>query len=296
MSDEEFVPNDTDDVPTLTDFLQSKFEALTGATSGYLSDKLQNDQVFANRIYQLNQLDQDIMNIYESYAIALNVFKEKYFEKAKALIDQRNAIICGNDSEKILADLDGNKGIPNFWLEVLQTLDLPINEFDEEVLEHLTKVNSVPFNQDDANGMILTLEFDENPYFDNQIINKIVYIAPGFGDNLEGTESATIAWKDVTFKDKISFFKLFEEHPAMENPEKFENNPEMMNEAFMKVKQDFDWMTKISDACITAFTDYMGDDIVLLLGGESTLPKVDIDLKEEDIERAFPTQQQCQQQ
>lgn len=72
-------------------------------------------------------------------------------------------------------DDEDEKGVPNFWLEVLQSssrFEHLILEQDEPVLEYLVDIRVRMESEKPASSYTLEFEFADNPYFKNRVLTK----------------------------------------------------------------------------------------------------------------------------
>jgi len=79
------------------------------------------------------------------------------------------------DKEDEEEDEDDEKGVPNFWLEVLQSssrFEHLILEQDEPVLEYLVDIRVRMEREKPASSYTLEFEFADNPYFKNRVLTK----------------------------------------------------------------------------------------------------------------------------
>ena len=107
----------------------------------------------------------------------------------------------------------GEKGIPNFWLQVFKTAESVgdmIQEHDEPILKHLTDVTTTV--DVSPPGFSIYFHFSENPYFKNAVLKKTYILDPKYdpqepfdydGPSVEKCSGDKIDWlegKDVTKK------------------------------------------------------------------------------------------------
>lgn len=79
------------------------------------------------------------------------------------------------DSGDRIEDNDGEKGVSNFWLDVLQsnqTVSSTIYDHDEPVLAYLQDIRIKMENEKPASSFSFEFEFAENPYFRNRVLTK----------------------------------------------------------------------------------------------------------------------------
>lgn len=113
--------------------------------------------------------------IFEKRRQIVNGEYEPNEEESKWTLDQVNgheeAKKEENGTEKAGEE---EKGIPNFWLETLQSLRMTaelIQEPDEAILAYLTDIQCKYFDQKPY-GYTLEFHFAENPYFTNKVLTK----------------------------------------------------------------------------------------------------------------------------
>lgn len=148
---------------------------------------------------ELHQLECKYAQLYEPYyqqrKKIVNGDHEPTNEEAKWHLDEaddaeKSATTNGKGEEdkelhesgkKLLADLKkqfgdkkDEKGVPNFWLETLQSFRITaeiIQEHDEPILAYLQDIRVRLFNEKPY-GYTLEFEFAENPYFTNKVLTK----------------------------------------------------------------------------------------------------------------------------
>ncbi len=107
--------------------------------------------------------------------------------------------MCLHDSNIIL----GIKGIPQFWLTVMQNnmqISQLITENDESALEHLQDITCVDL-EGETPGFVLTFHFGENPYFTNTTLTKTYYMEEEelYGDYLFDRATGYILFLAISF-------------------------------------------------------------------------------------------------
>lgn len=171
------------------------------------------------RVAALYQLFQKKLKLDEQMDKEIEVIEEKYYNLEKPLLERQMEIIAGHavpteEEMKLLPQLLKEdeqdqaeslkkvqaKAIPEYWLKVLkncEVLDQLIEEKDEPVLKHLTKVT---FSQD---GLNLTYHFyfSPNDYFKNDVLKKeIIMESEEQPSHSVGTEIQWCDGKDLTKK------------------------------------------------------------------------------------------------
>ena len=68
-------------------------------------------------------------------------------------------------------DVDGDKGIPNFWLQAFGNHPVIADIITEQDIPPLSFLQDVRVSyNDDYTTFTLSFEFKENPYFTNQVL------------------------------------------------------------------------------------------------------------------------------
>ena len=176
------------------------------------------------RVTALQGLDKKYKELHEAHQAALLAIHRKYDIQAAPLMMRRREIVCGEEggeptNEEVLkgfpkdhegaVKLEGEsaegeekeKGIPHFWLSVLQhhvIIAEMITERDEEALMHLIDVTYATL-EEPAHGFTLRFTFEPNEFFTDSIIDK-TFILCREGDDgwrVEHTNSTKIQWKDA---------------------------------------------------------------------------------------------------
>jgi len=115
--------------------------------------------------------------------------EQKYNKLRKPLFEKRNVII---------------KKIPNFWVTAFVNhpqISAILEEEEEECLHYLSQLEVEEF-EDIKSGYRIKFHFDENPYFENDVLTKEFHLGSS-GD--PASQSTPIKWKegmDLTAKNK----------------------------------------------------------------------------------------------
>jgi len=204
-------------VPTKVSKKEEKKHDLSGQEQ---QDYIEQIDEIQNEIERLNEAaSQEILTIEQKY----NKLRQPYYAKR---------------SEHIAR-------IPNFWLTAFVNhpqVSALLGEEDEDVLQHLTKVEIQEFD-DIKSGYKINFLFSENPYFDNSIITK------EFRLNESGepaSKSTTINWKPG--KD------LTQRSSAAQKGAKKRTHEEQQDSLFC-------WFTDHSDAGADELGEVIKDDI-----------------------------------
>jgi len=125
-----------------------------------------------------NQNEIDALNEQASEEI-LKV-EQKYNKLRRPYFDKRNEII---------------KRVPKFWLTAFinhPQISAIIEEEEEDCLQYLNKLEVEEY-EDIKSGYRIKLYFDDNPYFDNDVLTKEFHLGSS-GD--PASQSTTIRWKE----------------------------------------------------------------------------------------------------
>ncbi|KAK8379663.1 hypothetical protein O3P69_019564 [Scylla paramamosain] len=123
-----------------------------------------------NEIDQLNEkASEEILKVEQKY----NKLRKPNFEKRSSIIQR----------------------IPNFWVTAFVNhpqISAILEEEEEECLHYLSKLDVEEFD-DIKSGYRIKFFFDENPYFDNEVLTKEFHLG-STGD--PASHSTDIKWKD----------------------------------------------------------------------------------------------------
>lgn len=158
--------------------------------------------------------------------IQAEFFKQIYeleleFQKKHELVyKKRRDVVNGicvptNEDEPQSTEGTPAPGIPKFWSNVLSSTLFEINRIDRPILEYLTDVRarSKPFSE---LGFVLEFEFEENEYFENEILTKEYFYTCSLGNEMvhQGPQiyksvGCEIKWKNGRTISNDSFFNFF---------------------------------------------------------------------------------------
>ncbi|XP_035677185.1 protein SET-like [Branchiostoma floridae] len=137
-----------------------------------------------NEIDALNeQASEEILKVEQKY----NKLRKPFFEKRNDLIQK----------------------IPNFWVTAFVNhpqVSALLTEEDEECLHYLTKLEVEEF-EDIKSGYRIKFFFDDNPFFENEVIEKEFHLGSSDYDHVgdPASKSSEIKWKegmDLTKRNK----------------------------------------------------------------------------------------------
>ncbi|KAN0034317.1 hypothetical protein ACTFIV_000814 [Dictyostelium citrinum] len=157
-----------------------------------------------NALLSLQDKQNELTEEMEKEILAI---EKKYLQKFQPLAEKRFEIVSGKvepskEDQQCKAPIEvenlksnpTDKGIPKFWLHVLQNTEVKdlLEECDIEALEYLVdiKIVQVGDNQDYS----LDFHFSENPFFTNTVITKTVKLEED--GELNEIVSTPINWKD----------------------------------------------------------------------------------------------------
>lgn len=305
--------------PALLLMIQGKLGSLVGQQSGYI-DAL--PAVVKRRVRGLKAVQLQQMKLEAEFQRDLLELEKKYFKKYEPLYERRKNIINGvleptaeevevgesleekdedeeheeeNEEENEEEEDDDTKGIPNFWLTALEnltTVSETITERDSEVLEYLKDIRMEYL---ETPGFELIFEFNENPFFSNQVLTKTYHYQAELGysgdfvyDHADGCE---INWKskenNVTINierrkqrnkttkqtrtiEKLSptesFFNFFDppKPPKADELENEEGEEDEEQEADLEARLELDYQLgeEIKDRLIPRAVDWFTGDAV----------------------------------
>lgn len=175
------------------------------------------------------QVEKEVTDIEMEFFKEVHALEIKYQEKFQTLQNKRHELILGSktitendvkdtplvyglEDEALkhitdsLEDKSDTKGIPEFWLKALQncptTMDM-VEEYDIPILQKLRNIETI-MNSDPL-GFTLRFTFEENEYFEPNVVDKTYYykIAPSDeppyffdGPIIEKCTVTPITWKE----------------------------------------------------------------------------------------------------
>jgi len=182
------------------------------------NEQLRMLELEAKFFEELHELECKYAKLYEPYyqkrkTIVTGEY-EPNEEEGKWALDEEEKKENETEEKKPEIDEKSEKGIPNFWLETLQSFRITaelIQEHDEPILAFLQDVRVTLFDKKPY-GYTLEFEFAENPYFTNKILTKTYELKTDIdpkdpfsfeGPDLEKSTGCKIDWKtgkNVTVK------------------------------------------------------------------------------------------------
>eukprot|EP01112_Ceratiomyxa_fruticulosa_P001406 TRINITY_DN1148_c0_g1_i1.p1 TRINITY_DN1148_c0_g1~~TRINITY_DN1148_c0_g1_i1.p1 ORF type:complete len:388 (-),score=123.50 TRINITY_DN1148_c0_g1_i1:76-1239(-) len=169
------------------------------------------------RIYALKNLHKNTTALEKQYKEEVRALDRKYHALYEPIFAKRAQFVNGDvepseeeakyeEAEKEVENKEGEeeledgKGIPAFWLTVLQNnraVSETITPADEDALTHIVDIKSTPLDGA-VQGFTLSFHFSENPYFSNNVLTKTYYLTD---DEISGdlvfdrVEASKIDWK-----------------------------------------------------------------------------------------------------
>ncbi|GMR49769.1 hypothetical protein PMAYCL1PPCAC_19964, partial [Pristionchus mayeri] len=154
--------------------LPAKVKARVAALKGLQVKSIEIEAAFYAKVHELEkQFEAEFGAVNEERRkIVAGEYEPTAEESTRALIHGATEEEIKELNEKSEAD-NGEKGIPEFWLQVLKSADQvgeAIQECDEPILKYLTDITSTV--QVEPAGFTLFFHFAENPYFKNKVLSK----------------------------------------------------------------------------------------------------------------------------
>jgi template-activating factor I len=128
---------------------------------------------------EIDACQNEIDSLNEKASEEILKVEQKYNKLRKPYFEQRNELI---------------KKIPNFWVTAFVNhpqISAILDEEEEECLHYLTKVEVEEFD-DIKSGYRIKLFFDDNPFFENDVLVKEFFL----GSAEPASTSTEIKWKD----------------------------------------------------------------------------------------------------
>ncbi|XP_058761863.1 NAP1-related protein 2-like isoform X1 [Vicia villosa] len=131
-------------------------------------------------IEKLQEIQDSLEKINDEASDKVLEIEQKYNEIRKPIYDKRNEIL---------------KSIPDFWLNAFlshPTLSELLNEEDQKIFKYLSSLE-VEDNKDVKSGYTITLNFNQNPYFEDSKLSKTFTFLEEGTTNITATP---IRWKE----------------------------------------------------------------------------------------------------
>jgi len=190
--------------------------------------------VVRRRVDALQNLHKQYLDVQKAYQAEVRELEKKYNKQFEPILNKRAQVVSGaqeptEEEAKFERTLEEGaklreakpedasiKGIPQFWLTVMQNnrmVSESIFENDEEALKALTDVRIIDLEGEKQNGFVVTFHFAENPYFTNSTLSITYNMEEEelFGELLFSSATGTkIDWKagkNLTVKQIKKKFK-----------------------------------------------------------------------------------------
>jgi len=175
-----------------------------------------------NEIDQLNEkASEEILKVEQKY----NKLRKPFFQKRNDLI----------------------KKIPNFWVTAFVNhpqISAVLDEEEEECLHYLTKLEVEEFD-DIKSGYRIRFHFDENPFFENDVLCKEFHL----GMTGDPTSTST----DIKWRENMDLTKHLKEQQAQKNGSR--------KRALDAPRTFFTWFTDNLDASADDIAEVIKDDM-----------------------------------
>ncbi|KAK4730012.1 hypothetical protein R3W88_023000 [Solanum pinnatisectum] len=203
-----------EDRADLVNAIKNKLHDLTRDHSGFL-DKLPRN--IRMRVDVLREIQSQYNELEAQFLEEKAALEAKFHKLYEPLYNKRYEIVNGvveagdeGTVEEETNELEGDKGIPHFWLLAMKNNEIiakEITEKDEDALQYL---KDVKWNRlDDAKGFKLEFFFDTNPYFNNNVLTKTYHMVSEDEHILENAIGTEIEW----FPSKCLTQKILKKKP-----------------------------------------------------------------------------------
>ncbi|XP_013779842.1 protein SET-like [Limulus polyphemus] len=211
-----------------------KIRKVEGAGPGVDTDESSRDfdPETQKSLEEIDACQNEIDALNEKASEEILKVEQKYNKLRKPFFEKRNDLI---------------KKIPNFWVTAFVNhpqISAVLDEEEEECLHFLSKLEVEEF-EDIKSGYRIKFFFDENPYFQNDVLVKEFHLGSS-GD--PASQSTPIKWKegmDLTKKQK-------ERQALMKNNRK---------RALEQPRTFFSWFTDHGDASADDIAEVIKDDM-----------------------------------
>jgi template-activating factor I len=178
---------------------------------------------------EIDACQNDIDGLNEKASEEILKVEQKYNKMRKPYFEKRNELI---------------KKIPNFWVTAFVNhpqISAILDEEEEECLHYLTKLEVEEF-EDIKSGYRIKFYFDENPFFDNDVLVKEFHL----GTSEPASNSTEIKWKEG-----MDFTKNAQDQAAKAGKKR----PLSVPRSF------FGWFADNSDASADDIAEVIKDDL-----------------------------------
>ncbi|XP_013772046.1 protein SET-like isoform X2 [Limulus polyphemus] len=278
-----------------------KIRKVDGSSSGDADENRDFDPETQKSLEEIDACQNEIDALNEKASEEILKVEQKYNKLRKPFFEKRNDLI---------------KKIPNFWVTAFVNhpqISAVLDEEEEECLHYLNKLEVEEF-EDIKSGYRIKFFFDDNPYFENDVIVKEFHLGSS-GD--PASQSTTIKWKegmDLNKKQKErqaqmknnrkrglelprTFFSWFSDHgdasaddiaevikdDMWPNPLQYYLVPDIEVENGMEGDDDESEEEEVDDSVVVEEEDEDEEDAEAEEGGEEDVDEED-SFKKEDTE------------
>merc|ERR1712151_107363 len=150
---------------------------------------------------EFNELSLKYEHIYNEYH--KEVAKVIKGETKPLITDGEKAFYEIEDDQDDIYDEDEKEEIPNYWKTIfLNAKFLPVNEKDEEILEHLKDV-TLELSKDKLDFTVF-FHFEKNDYFEPELLYRTYTYDPVSYEPVK-SNSSTIQWKSKDLDPTVHF-------------------------------------------------------------------------------------------
>ncbi|XP_076339334.1 protein SET-like isoform X2 [Tachypleus tridentatus] len=211
-----------------------KIRKVDGSGSGDADENRDFDPETQKSLEEIDACQNEIDALNEKASEEILKVEQKYNKLRKPFFEKRNDLI---------------KKIPNFWVTAFVNhpqISAVLDEEEEECLHYLNKLEVEEF-EDIKSGYRIKFFFDDNPYFENDVIVKEFHLGSS-GD--PASQSTTIKWKEGMDLNK----KQKERQAQMKNNRK---------RGLELPRTFFSWFSDHGDASADDIAEVIKDDMWL---------------------------------
>jgi len=190
---------------------------------------------------EIDATQNEIDSLNEKASEEILKVEQKYNKLRKPFFEKRNELIAK---------------IPNFWVTAFVNhpqISAILDEDEEECLHFLSKLEVEEF-EDIKSGYRIKFYFDENPYFENDLLEKEFHLGAG-GD--PASKSTSIKWRDGSDLSK----RLQEQQSAYNKNDSESNAKNSRKRPLDFPRTFFTWFTDHGDASADDIAEVIKDDM-----------------------------------
>jgi len=190
---------------------------------------------------EIDATQNEIDSLNEKASEEILKVEQKYNKLRKPFFEKRNELIAK---------------IPNFWVTAFVNhpqISAILDEDEEECLHFLSKLEVEEF-EDIKSGYRIKFYFDENPYFENDLLEKEFHLGAG-GD--PASKSTQIKWREGS-----DLAKRLQEQQSAYNKNENESNAKSSRKRQLEFPRTFfTWFTDHGDASADDIAEVIKDDM-----------------------------------